>query len=154
MICTFMQSQTAAVNTALTKGSKAWKPLLSHACSSESHLHTCIGLEYFCRHWKHTDSSKLISSFFLSFSSQFPHLSSSEQHLISNSPHETRFHSSPSPFHLPAAVIQITIFYLGCIFSLRFFFFLLLLHTLLFFIRSYKRPPTHTNTHTPPCDDM
>lgn len=61
MICAFMQPQTAAVNTALTKGSKAWKPLLSHACGSESHLHTCIGLEYFCRHWNHTDSSKLIS---------------------------------------------------------------------------------------------
>lgn len=146
MICTFMQSQTAAVNTALTKGSKAWKPLLSHACSSESHLHTCIGLEYFCRHWKHTDSSKLISSFFLSFSSQFPHLSSSEQHLISNSPHETRFHSSPSPFHLPAAVIQITIFYLGCIFSLRFFFSAVTPHTIIFY--SFLQASSHTHKHT------
>lgn len=146
MICTFMQSQTAAVNTALTKGSKAWKPLLSHACSSESHLHTCIGLEYFCRHWKHADSSKLISSFFLSFSSQFPHLSSSEQHLISNSPHETRFHSSPSPFHLPAAVIQITIFYLGCIFSLRFFFSAVTPHTIIFY--SFLQASSHTHKHT------
>lgn len=146
MICTFMQSQTAAVNTALTKGSKAWKPLLSHACSSESHLHTCIGLEYFCRHWKHTDSSKLISSFFLSFSSQFPHLSSSEQHLISNSPHETRFHSSPSPFHLPAAVIQITKFYLGCIFSLRFFFSAVTPHTIIFY--SFLQASSHTHKHT------
>lgn len=146
MICAFMQPQIAAVNTALTKGSKAWKPLLSHACDSKSHLHTCRGWEYFCRHWKHTDSSKLILSFFLLLSSQFPHPSFFEQHLISNSPYETRFHSSPTPFHLSAAVIQITIFYLGCIFSLRFFFSAVTPHTIIFY--SFLQAPSHTHKHT------
>lgn len=95
------------------------------------------------------DSPKLILNLFLLlFHLQFPHLSFCEQHLISNSLYDLHFHFSPSPFHLPVAVIQITIFYLGCIFSLGFFS-ALTPQTIIFYL--FLQASSHTRT--PPHDD-